>query len=302
MRVTGAESGALLPTGASVSGSMLTLTFDEDLEMTSPASASGSAVFVAVLRAPGPQRSISTARGTGAQASGRTVSMTLDPPARYGETVTLSYLRDNATPETRVRDANGNLADDFAGFRVRNQTPRGPHVEAIAFAGAAQTYAIGDVLAVDLTFSESVTVTGAPTLLLTIGSQTRSAVWRAGQGAGTTHRFEYTIAEGDLDTDGVTVRANGLALVPGATLLTTARERPGHPRARLGARSDAPCGRDSPGDRDRSRRGGGRGPPAHPHLHRGARRGLHTGRGGGIHGGDRRDPGARRPGGRARRA
>ena len=27
---------------------------------------------------------------------------------------------------------------DFAGFRVRNQTPRGPHVSAIAFAGAAQ--------------------------------------------------------------------------------------------------------------------------------------------------------------------
>ena len=223
VRVTDAVRAGPLPTGATVSGSMLTLTYDEDLRETNPASATGKgAVFVAVLGAEGARRSIETARGTGARASGRTITMTLDSPAGHGQSVTLTYLPDNATPGSRVRDARGNLASDFAGLRVQNETPRGPHVQAVAFAGAAGTYATGDVIGVDVIFSESVTVSGAPTIELAIGTATRLAAWKAGQFPGRAHRFEYTIVEGDLDTDGVAVRANTLALPSGASLTTAA--------------------------------------------------------------------------------
>ena len=157
-----------------------------------------------------------------AQASGRTVTVTLDRPAEYNQEVTLSYFPDNAEASSRVRDLGGNLADGFAGLEVRNDTPQGPHVEGAAFAEAAKTYAIGDTIEVDVTFSESVRVSAAPTIGLAIGSATRKAVWKAGQAAGTVHRFAYTVAQGDLDTDGMAIGRNTLAL-GGGTIATVAK-------------------------------------------------------------------------------
>ena len=94
----------------------------------------------------------------------------------------------------------------------------------MAFAGAAQTYAIGDTIEVDVTFNESVTVTATstarPRLALEIGPETRHAVWKTGQGAGAVHRFEYTVAADDLDTDGVAVKANGLETPTGSSIVT----------------------------------------------------------------------------------
>ena len=136
--------------------------------------------------------------------------------------MTLSYFPDNAAAASRVRDLGGNEADGFAGLEVRNDTPQGPHVEGAAFAEAAKTYAIGDTIEVAVTFSESVRVRAAPTIGLAIGSATRKAVWKAGQAAGTVHRFAYTVAQGDLDTDGIVIRRNTLAL-GGGTIATVAK-------------------------------------------------------------------------------
>ena len=94
--------------------------------------------YLAVVRGPGAQRSIATARPTAAKASGRTVTITLDPPAEYNQAVTLSYYPDNATADSSVRDTGGNLANGFTGFQVRNDTPERPHVDDIAFAGAGE--------------------------------------------------------------------------------------------------------------------------------------------------------------------
>ena len=59
-------------------------------------------------------------------------------------------------------------------------------------------------------FNEPVVVTGTPTLTLTIGMG-RNAIWTRGSGTQNLV-FEYTIAPGDEDTDGVSIAANQLSL------------------------------------------------------------------------------------------
>ena len=223
VRVVAAVTMPPMPESAIVNGATLTLTYGEDLQATTWTSTPGSSpVYLAVLSEPGERRNIETAPGTMAQASGRTVTVTLDRRAGYNQEVTLSYFPDNAAAASRVRDLGGNEADGFAGLEVRNDTPQGPHVEGAAFAEAAKTYAIGDTIEVDVTFSESVRVRAAPTIGLAIGSATRKAVWKADQAPGTVHRFAYTVAQGDLDTDGITIRRNTLAL-GGGTIATVAK-------------------------------------------------------------------------------
>ena len=117
----------------------------------------------------------------------------------------------------------GNLANGFTGFQVRNVTAEGPGVLSVAFAGAGKTYGIGDTVEIDVTFSEAVTVTGRPTLALEVGAATRKAGWKIGQGAGAVHRFEYTVAAGDADSDGVAVKANGLEAPSGSSIVTVSK-------------------------------------------------------------------------------
>ena len=89
-----------MPKSATVEGATLTLTYDEDLQTASPAPATGKGpVYLAVVSGAGAQRSITTVLPTSAEASGRTVTITLDPPAEYNQTVTLSYFPDNATAD-----------------------------------------------------------------------------------------------------------------------------------------------------------------------------------------------------------
>ena len=204
-------------------GATLTLTYGEDLQATTWTSTPGSSpVYLAVLSEPGERRNIETSPGTMAQASGRTVTVTLNRRAGYNQEVTLSYFPDNAAAASRVRDLGGNEAEGFAGLEVRNDTPQGPHVEGTAFTEAAKKYAIGDTIEVDVTFSESVRMSAAPTIGLAIGSATRKAVWKADQAPGTVHRFAYTVAQGGLDTDGIVIRRNTLAL-GGGTIATVAK-------------------------------------------------------------------------------
>ena len=220
----GAAGVRPMPESATVNRATLTLVYAEDLQATAPAPASGKGpVYLAVVSEPGLRRAIETARPSAVEVKGRQVKLTLDRPVEYNEVVTLSYFPDNAVAAGRVRDRGGNLADGFAGLRVRNVLSEGPVVRGIAFAGAAQTYGIGDSVGIDVTFSDPVSVTGgAPTLALEIGSASRKARWKAGQAAGAVQRFEYTVAEGDEDTDGIAVEANGLAVPSGSSILTTA--------------------------------------------------------------------------------
>ena len=91
----------------------------------------------------------------------------------------------------------------------------------LAFAGAAprdadrdgvpDTYRPGDTISVEATFERAVAVTGAPTLALTVGENTREAAYVRGTSTATL-TFSYTVATGDEDSDGVSLPANPIAL------------------------------------------------------------------------------------------
>ena len=65
-------------------------------------------------------------------------------------------------------------------------------------------------------FSEPVTVTGKPSVPITIGKRTVQAVYQAGSGT-TSLSFSYTVASGLVDTDGIVAGSKILA-PPGATI------------------------------------------------------------------------------------
>jgi len=70
----------------------------------------------------------------------------------------------------------------------------------------------GDNVSVTVTFSESVIVaSGTPTLILVVGSTPRTATYTSGSPS-TALVFQYRIQAGDNDTDGISIRANALAL------------------------------------------------------------------------------------------
>ena len=101
-----------------------------------------------------------------------------------------------------------------AGVAYAQGTPTVPTIESVAVTsdpGADGGYAIGDEIQVGLTFSETVTVTGAPQLTLDVGGQSRTAEYSEGSAA-TQLLFTYTVLSGDEDTDGIAVVANSLAL------------------------------------------------------------------------------------------
>ena len=105
-----------------------------------------------------------------------------------------------------------------AGVAHAQGTPTVPTIESVAVTsdpGEDGGYAIGDEIQVGLTFSEAVTVTGAPQLTLDVGGRSRTAEYSEGS---TTTRllFTHTVAAGDEDTDGIAVVANSLALNGGA--------------------------------------------------------------------------------------
>ena len=105
-----------------------------------------------------------------------------------------------------------------AGVAYAQGTPTVPTIESVAVTsdpGEDGGYAIGDEIQVGLTFSEAVTVTGAPQLNLDVGGRRRTAEYS--EGTTTTQLlFTYTVASGDEDTDGIAVVANSLALNGGA--------------------------------------------------------------------------------------
>ena len=106
----------------------------------------------------------------------------------------------------------------FAGVAYAQGTPTVPTIESVAVTsgpGEDGGYAIGDEIQVGLTFSEAVTVTGAPQLTLDVGGRNRTAEYS--EGSTTTQLlFTYTVSSGDEDTDGIAVVANSLALNGGA--------------------------------------------------------------------------------------
>ena len=95
----------------------------------------------------------------------------------------------------------------------------GPTVSAVSITsdtGDGDTYGVGDVIRVTVTFSEEVTVaagdtpTSTPQLSIEVGGTTRSASYSSADGDDVV--FSYTVVVGDTDADGVAIGANALTL------------------------------------------------------------------------------------------
>ena len=69
-------------------------------------------------------------------------------------------------------------------------------------------YAAGDVVEFAVKFDQAVSVTGQPQLNVRVGSTTRTATYASTDGS--TVLFEYTVADGESDHDGISVAANSL--------------------------------------------------------------------------------------------
>jgi hypothetical protein len=79
---------------------------------------------------------------------------------------------------------------------------------------AATTYHETENIDFSVVFSESVLVTGSPSISLTVGASAKSAVYTSGSGTNTLV-FRYTVAIGDLDSNGI-ANASPLALNGGS--------------------------------------------------------------------------------------
>ena len=77
--------------------------------------------------------------------------------------------------------------------------------------GAGGAYIAGDVIQVEVSFSEPVTVTGTPQLALAVGSAARRAAYASGSGTATLV-FRYEVASGDTDSDGIGIGSSALTL------------------------------------------------------------------------------------------
>ena len=107
--------------------------------------------------------------------SGSQLVLTLASPVAFGATSTTVAYTDPSTSDdsNAIQDLAGNDLATFAARPVTNNTPAAPKVSSLVITDAVgdiHTGKSGDVLTVVLTFSEPVTVAGAPVFSFTIGS------------------------------------------------------------------------------------------------------------------------------------
>ena len=214
-RVDGVRPKLEATDGAVVNGATLTLTYDEPLDGTSPPPASAFTVAGG-----GAARTVS-----GVAVGGRMAILTLDPAVEHGQTgIRVSYRVPTGAGESPLRDTVGNAAARLSNLPVTNETPdtTPPAVSKLEITsdpGTDRTYAAGDEIQVTVTFSETVEVTGTPRLRLELGGGRRTAGYQGGSETAALV-FEYEVAEGESDTDGVGVEADGLS---GGTIQDEAR-------------------------------------------------------------------------------
>jgi Bacterial Ig-like domain len=78
-------------------------------------------------------------------------------------------------------------------------------------AGADNTYIAGDNIDINVPWSETVLVTGAPRLTIDVGGVNKTANYLSGHNSANLV-FRYSVQSGDTDANGVSIAANSLAL------------------------------------------------------------------------------------------
>ena len=200
------DAPTIVSDASTVNGSTITLVYNEPLnEDSTPANA---AYMVAVDSVDTPF--------TGVTIRGAEVSLTLSAAIPSSTpTVTVTYMP-GSNP---LQDEAGNDAGPLTAEPLENTTGLVASVDMVEITSTGP-YGVGGDIDVTVTFSEAVTVTGAPQIALTVGSATRQADYVSGT---TALLFRYTVAAGDTDTDGVSIAANALAL-NGGTIQDSAND------------------------------------------------------------------------------
>ncbi|MEA4827862.1 MAG: fibronectin type III domain-containing protein, partial [Clostridium sp.] len=115
---------------------------------------------------------------------------------------TLGSEGNKADTSTNGGVTSFSTATDIASITV-NKIP--PKIQTVTVPSNG-TYKAGYYLDFTVNFNENVDVTGAPQLVLTIGSTTRTATYVSGSGTSTLV-FSYTVQAGDNDSNGITVNS-----------------------------------------------------------------------------------------------
>ena len=200
-RVDGVKPALATTDGAVVNGTTLTLAYGEPLDSTSvPATDDFTVTGGSETRAV-----------TGVRVSGSAVFLTLSSAVAIGEV----RLRVNYEPGSNpIQDTAGNDADRLSNQSVTNRMgdTTGPTVEMVRItsnAGSDRTYRVDNPIELTVTFGETVVVTGTPRLTLNLGGRSRTADYQSVTGAAV--KFEYRVARGDSDRDGVSIDADSLS-------------------------------------------------------------------------------------------
>ena len=158
----------------SVVGNKLTLSFNvnETLDSDSTHLPDASAFVVRSTPSGGSAAAVAV---DSIAVSGSQLVLTLASPVAFGATSTTVAYTDPSTSDdsNAIQDLAGNDLATFAARPVTNNTPAAPKVSSLVITDAVgdiHTGKSGDVLTVVLTFSEPVTVAGAPVFSFTIGS------------------------------------------------------------------------------------------------------------------------------------
>ena len=208
-----------------VDGAALTVTFDEALDTASVPTATGG-FTVTVTR--GGSVSGYTVSALSLSSSGTVLTLTLAQAVRGGDAVTLAYVQPSSGTKLQDRATVPNEVADFSGADAKVVDNRTPSVKGVpVFAGTAEAYAIGDRIAVEVEFTQAVSVTmgsSRPEIAVTVGVNPRKAGYASGSGSARL-RFEYAVVAGDADTDGIAIPANALATPAGSAIRTSVGNR-----------------------------------------------------------------------------
>ena len=116
-----------------------------------------------------------------------------------------------------IEDAAGNAASltypaltPQAGHKVDTTVPSISGIAITSTPGSKDTYTVDETVQVQVSFSETVTVTGTPQLTLKIGTGYKPASWTRGNNTEKL-TFGYAVASGDTDTDGISIDASQLS-------------------------------------------------------------------------------------------
>ena len=98
-----------------------------------------------------------------------------------------------------------------SGHKVEGSDTTAPTVSSVAITsdpGDDDSYGLGDAIQVTVTFSEDVTVAGAPQLELDSDGTAKIADYSSTDGAAVV--FSYTVAQDESDADGIAIDADKL--------------------------------------------------------------------------------------------